>query len=55
MPSGSLFNAKASTSIVFVPPSGTGNVVNYEANLIGQAMIVLGVGVGLYWYSQRRS
>lgn len=44
-----------SLTLVFVPPSGTENVVNYEVNLIGQAMIVLGVGVGLYWYSRRRS
>jgi amino acid transporter len=44
-----------SVALVFVPPPDTANVVNYEANLIGQAAIVLGVGIGLYWWSSRRS
>jgi amino acid transporter len=43
-----------SLALVFVPPAGTGNVVNYEVNLIGQAAIVLAAGVGLYWFSGRR-
>jgi hypothetical protein len=29
--------------------------VNYEANLMGQAAIVLGVGVALYWFSRRKA
>jgi len=44
-----------SVALVFVPPAGTGNVVNYEANLMGQAAIVLGVGVALYWFSRRKA
>jgi amino acid transporter len=44
-----------SVALVFVPPPDTANVLNYEANLIGQAAIVLGVGVGLYWWSARRT
>jgi amino acid transporter len=44
-----------SVGLVFVPPPDTVNVLNYEANLIGQAAIVLGVGIGLYWWSSRRA
>jgi amino acid transporter len=43
-----------SLALLFVPPAGTENVVNYEANLIGQAVVVLGVGWVLYWLSTRR-
>ena len=42
-------------ALVFVPPPDTDNVLNYEANLIGQAALVLAVGYGLYWWSQRRA
>jgi amino acid transporter len=44
-----------SVALVFVPPAGTENVVNYEVNLIGQAVIVLGIGIALYWFSARRA
>jgi glutamate:GABA antiporter len=44
-----------SVALLFVPPSGTENVLNYEANLIGQAAVVLAIGTGLYWYSTRRT
>jgi amino acid transporter len=44
-----------SVLLVFVPPAGTENVVNYEANLIGQAAVVLGIGGTLYWFNARRS
>ena len=44
-----------SVALVFVPPPDTINVLNYEANLIGQAGVVIGVGIGLYWWSSRRS
>jgi glutamate:GABA antiporter len=44
-----------SVALLFVPPSGTENVLNYEANLIGQAGVVLAVGAALYRYSARRS
>ncbi len=39
-----------SLALLFVPPSGTENILNYEANLIGQAAIVLAAGVAIYWY-----
>jgi len=44
-----------SVALLFVPPSGTENVLNYEANLIGQAGVVLAIGAALYRYSARRS
>ncbi len=44
-----------SIALVFVPPPDTVNVLNYEANLIGQSALVLGAGVALYWWSARRS
>lgn len=34
--------------LVFIPPAGTENVLNYEANLILQAIVMLGVGLALY-------
>ncbi|MBZ5497179.1 MAG: APC family permease [Acidobacteriia bacterium] len=37
-----------SLGLVFVPPPGTGNVLNYETNLIGQALIILAIGFILY-------
>jgi amino acid transporter len=43
-----------SVALVFVPPPDTVNVINYEVNLIGQAAIVIGVGIALYWWSARR-
>jgi amino acid transporter len=43
-----------SVALLFVPPSGTENVLNYEANLIGQAAVVLAIGAALYWYSSRQ-
>jgi amino acid transporter len=48
------FTATAiSVALLFVPPAGTENVLNYETNLIGQAVVVLLVGVALYWYGAR--
>jgi amino acid transporter len=44
-----------SLALLFVPPAGTENVVNYEVNLIGQAAIVLGAGFALYRFSSRAS
>lgn len=40
-------------ALVFVPPSGTTNVLNYEANLIGQAAVLIGVGMALYVTARR--
>jgi amino acid transporter len=42
-----------SVGLVFVPPGGTANVLNYEANLIGQAAIILAVGWVLFWRARR--
>ena len=36
-------------ALIFIPPEGTENVLNYEANVIGQAALILGAGVVLYW------
>lgn len=48
------FSATAlSVALVFVPPPDTANVMNYEVNLIGQAVLVIGVGALLYWWSGR--
>jgi amino acid transporter len=41
-------------ALVFVPPTGTENVLNYEANLIGQAALLIAIGLVLY-FSARRS
>lgn len=38
----------ASLALVFVPPPGTDNVSNYEANLIGQAAVILAIGLILF-------
>jgi len=40
--------------LVFVPPTGTANVLNYEVNLIGQAAVLIGIGMGLYLTARRR-
>jgi glutamate:GABA antiporter len=39
--------------LVFVPPSGTANVLNYEVNLIWQTAAVVAGGVALYRFSSR--
>lgn len=41
--------------LVFVPPAGTTNVMNYEANLIGQAAVLIGVGMALYFVARRKA
>jgi glutamate:GABA antiporter len=38
--------------LVFVPPSGTANVLNYEVNLIGQAALLIGIGMAFYFGSR---
>jgi amino acid transporter len=46
---GSGFLATAlSMALVFVPPPGTANVLNYEANVIGQSSLILAAGLALY-------
>lgn len=44
-----------SLGLVFIPPAGTENVLNYEVNLIGQAVAILAVGLLLYWSSSSRN
>ena len=40
--------------LVFVPPSGTENVLNYEVNLIGQAALLIGIGMAFYFTARRK-
>jgi len=42
-----------SLALTFVPPPGT-NALTYEVNLIVQATIMLGVGLGFYAWSRRK-
>lgn len=41
--------------LVFVPPSGTENVLNYEVNLIGQAAILIAIGMAFYFTTRRKT
>jgi amino acid transporter len=41
--------------LVFVPPEGTENVLNYEVNLIWQTAAVVAGGVALYGFGRRRA
>ena len=43
-----------SLALTFVPPPGS-NPLTYEVNVIVQAAIMLGLGLGLYWWSTRRA
>lgn len=43
-----------SIALLFVPPTGTENVLNYEANLAGQSLLLLGIGLVFYLVSGRR-
>jgi amino acid transporter len=49
-----LLSTGIAMALVFVPPAGTENVLNYEANLIGQAAILIGIGMALYFTSRGR-
>jgi glutamate:GABA antiporter len=42
-----------SLALVFIPPAGTENVLNYEANLIGQALLIIAIGAALFWRARR--
>jgi amino acid transporter len=44
-----------SMALVFIPPAGTANVLNYEANLIWQTGAVIAAGVGLYLFGRRKA
>jgi amino acid transporter len=41
--------------LVFVPPAGTGNVLNYEVNLIWQTAAVVGTGFGFFAFTRRKT
>jgi amino acid transporter len=41
--------------LVFVPPPDTGNILTYEANLIGQSLLLFAVGLGFYIVATRRA
>ncbi len=41
--------------LVFVPPAGTTNVLNYEVNLVWQTAAVMAGGVGLYYFGRRQT
>ena len=43
-----------SMALVFVPPPGTANVWNYEANVIVQTTLILGAGLALFRWSKTR-
>jgi glutamate:GABA antiporter len=43
-----------SLALTFVPPPGS-NALTYEVNLVAQAGLMLGVGLGLYGWSRRSS
>ncbi len=43
-----------SVALVFIPPAGTAHVLNYEANIIAQSLLVLAVGGAFYWRARRR-
>ena len=43
-----LLSTGIAMALVFVPPAGTENVLNYEVNLIGQAALLIGGGLLLY-------
>jgi glutamate:GABA antiporter len=42
-----------SLALLFVPPAGTENVLNFEVNVVGQAAVILGIGLAFYWWSRR--
>lgn len=41
--------------LVFVPPPDTENVLNYEANLVGQSLLLLVIGLAFYAFRRRSS
>lgn len=50
-----MFATLVAMALVFVPPSGTENALNYEVNLVGQAALLIAIGIALYWWSRRAS
>jgi amino acid transporter len=50
-----LITTLVAMGFVFIPPAGTQNVLNYEANLIGQAAILIGIGMAFYVSARRKA
>ena len=50
-----LLSTSIAMALVFIPPSGTENALNYEVNLIGQAALLIGIGMVFYWAARRKS
>src|SRR5688572_11586642 len=50
-----LLSTGIAMGLVFIPPAGTENVLNYEVNLVGQTTALIGVGMILYWRSSQGS
>jgi hypothetical protein len=46
-----LFATAIAMALLLIPPAGTTNILNYEVNLIGQAALL--IGVGLFFYRKR--
>jgi amino acid transporter len=44
-----------SMGLLFVPPTGTENVLNYEVNLIGQTALLIGIGMAFYFTARSRA
>jgi amino acid transporter len=44
-----------SLALVFVPPAGTENVLNYEVNILLQALVIIAIGAVLFWRAQKLS
>jgi hypothetical protein len=42
-----------SVLLIFVPPAGTGNALNYEVNVVGQTAAIIACGFGLYAWGRR--
>ena len=49
-----LLTTLVAMGFVFIPPAGTANVLNYEVNLIGQAALLIAIGMGFYLTARRR-
>lgn len=44
-----------SLALVFVPPAGTENVLNYELNLVGQALVIIAIGAVLFVRARKQT
>jgi hypothetical protein len=49
-----IFATVVAMGLLFIPPPGTENVLNYEVNLIGQTALLIGGGMFFYWTARRK-